>query len=91
MNVEFSTDGQRALIFGGPDGQIYEYRHDLYTSAEIHPIFIDNINSSSPVYLNDVSWRPDCDQGLIIGGGESLSNRSGYVMFFSVSNGASCD
>jgi hypothetical protein len=96
MNVEFSTDGRRALIFGGVDrnsnrGQVYEYRHEFYTIDEIFPVFISNLDhQSSHIYFNDVGWRPDCDQGLIVGGTDTLSRQFGSVIYFSVTNGIQC-
>ena len=96
MNVEFSTDGKRALIFGGINsvnnsGQIYEYRHDLYARNEIFSVFTDHLgNGSSQGYLTDASWRPGCDQGLIIGGVDTLSRQAGYVIYFTVTNGVPC-
>ena len=96
MNVEFSPDGRRAMIFGGLDPSrtealIYEYRHDLYERSELSTIAISNLNASGPVYFNDVSWHPSCNQGLIVGGHESIGRQIGYVILFTVMNGDQCD
>ena len=96
INVEFSTDGRRALIFGGIDpssgaGQIYEYRHDFYLNDEIFPVFTSQLTTSNTVYFNDVSWRPHCEQGLIVGGGESLGSRSGFLIQFTLDESDVCD
>jgi len=100
LNVEFSSSGSRALIIGGYDSstdsaQIFEYRHDLYTSDDIFPVFLSNFDSppysaNSQVHLNDVAWRPGCDEGIIVGGANTFSITRGYVIRFQVINGLPC-
>ena len=100
FGVEFSSDGSRALLFGRAlgsplTGRVFEFRHDLMTQSDFTDVSIPNFalppyNATSNVYLNDVSWQPGCDGGLIVGGMNTLSTKKGYVIRFSVINGNSC-
>jgi hypothetical protein len=47
-------------------------------------------DAATGVTLNDVAWRPGCDGGLIVGGEDTFSVQSGYVIRFSVDNGVAC-
>ncbi|MBI5477622.1 MAG: hypothetical protein HY906_02130 [Deltaproteobacteria bacterium] len=101
--VGFSSDGRRALMLGGygdspAKGQVYEYVHDTYgTWDSAHVLLMDvsipNFNmapwaADSSVELNDVAFRPGCEQGLIVGG--SASTGKGYIIRFTVDNGCTC-
>lgn len=100
MQVEFSSDGARALILGGHGGspvvgQVYEYRHDLYDESEFMDVSIPGFgsppyNADTYVNLNDASWRPGCDGGLIVGGSNTWNSTTGYVIEFAVVNGVAC-
>lgn len=100
FQIEFSPDGLRALLLGGyggnpPVGQVYEYRHDLLTSADIYDVSIPNFgaapyNADTYVELNDAAWRPGCDGGLIVGGSNAYSSTKGYVIRFAIDNGIAC-
>jgi predicted small secreted protein len=97
--IGFATDGRRALFLGGYQsgkGQVYEYVHDTYPtwdSAGVPLMDVSIANFGSPPYnagssveLNDVAWRPGCEQGLIVGG----SSTQGYLIEFTVDNGCTC-
>jgi hypothetical protein len=97
--IGFSTDGRRALVLGGyqsGSGQVYEYVHDTYptwdnTNVPLMNVSIANFgsppyNAGSAVELNDVAWRPGCDQGLVVGG----SSTQGHIIKFTVDNGCAC-
>jgi hypothetical protein len=92
--VQFSSDGRRALVLGG-FGKVYEYRHDLMDKQDFTDVSIPNFssppyNAESGVTLNDAAWRPGCDGGLLVGGANTWSVQKGYVIRFSVQNGAPC-
>ena len=71
FQVEFSTDGNRALILGGyagapAVGKLYEFRHDLMQQADFIEVSIPNFalppyNADGGVELNDAAWRPGCE------------------------------
>jgi len=90
FGVAFSSDGARALAFGGP-GRAYEYRYDLYVRDQITdvPIALTAAPFTQPsnAVLNDVAWRPGCHEGLAVGG----SNTSAFVAYFRVLNGVRCN
>lgn len=98
--VQFSTDGKRALILGGYGGnpavgQVYEFRHDLFTQADITDVSVPNFalppyNASSQARLNDVAWRPGCDGGIVVGGANTFTSQQAFVIRFSVDNGVQC-
>jgi hypothetical protein len=100
LQVEFSTDGMRAVLLGGfggspPVGQVYEYRHDLMSQGEFMDVSIPNFDAGTwaadtYVDFHDASWRPGCDEGLIVGGSNTWSSTKAYVIRFSVDNGAAC-
>ena len=91
--VAFSTDGARALAFGG-FGRAYEYRFDLYSSPDLTAATIDlaaaPFTQPSNASLNDVAWRPGCDEGLAVGGRNTLAGPSAFVAYFRVTNGRRC-
>lgn len=98
--VQFSTDGNRALILGGYGGnpavgQVYEFRHDVFTQTGITEVSIPNFslppyNASSQARLNDVAWRPGCEGGIIVGGVNTFTAQQAFVIRFSVDNGVQC-
>jgi hypothetical protein len=101
--VEFSTDGRRALVLGGCGqcgganavGQVYEFRHDHMAQAEITDVSIPGFgappyNAEQGVTLNDAAWRPGCEGGLVVGGANTFSTKRGYVVRFAVDNGVAC-
>ena len=98
--VEFSPDGRRALILGGLGGspavgQVYEFRHDLFTQAEVTSVSIPNFalppyNATSQTRLNGVAWRPGCEGGLIVGGANTVTSQLALVIRFSIDNGLAC-
>ncbi|HMR80510.1 MAG TPA: hypothetical protein PKD61_35620, partial [Polyangiaceae bacterium] len=100
FDVEFSSDGNRALLFGRAlgnplTGRVFEFRHDLMAASDFTDVSIPNFglppyNADGNVYLNDASWTPGCDGGLLVGGINTLTNKKGYVIRFSVINGKSC-
>jgi WD40 repeat protein len=92
--VQFSTDGRRALLLGG-FGKIYEFRHDLMEKVDFIDASIPNFasppyNAESQVALNDAAWRPGCEGGLLVGGANTYSIQKGYVIRFSIQNGVAC-
>ncbi len=99
FQVEFDSLGARAIVLGGLGGsvgQVYEYRHDLFTDADLTDVSIQNFdqppyNADGFVQLNDAGWRSGCDAGLIVGGSDTLTSKKGYVIRFSVVNGTGCD
>jgi hypothetical protein len=101
--VEFSTDGRRALVLGGCGscgganavGQVYEFRHDHMQQVDFVDVSIPSFssppyNADSAVRLNDVAWRPACEGGLLVGGSNTWSSQKAYVVRFSVDNGVAC-
>jgi hypothetical protein len=91
--VAFSSDGARALAFGG-FGRVYEYRYDLYSAADLAPAAIDLAGAPfaqpSDAVVNDVAWRPGCDEGLAVGGRNTFAGPSAFVAYFRVTNGRRC-
>ncbi|HEY4121678.1 MAG TPA: hypothetical protein VGM56_27620 [Byssovorax sp.] len=47
-------------------------------------------NAITGVELNDAAWRPGCDGGLVVGGSNSFSAQTAYVVRFQVDNGVAC-
>ena len=100
QQVVFAGDGKRALLLGGYSGslgagQVYEYRHKLFSQYQITDVSIANFgkppyNASSSVRLNHAAWQPGCHGGLIVGGANSYSSKKGLVIQFAVSNGVKC-
>jgi WD40 repeat protein len=100
FQVQFSTDGRRALILGNYGGnpavgRVFEFRHDVFTQAGITDVSIPNFalppyNASSQSALNDVAWRPGCEGGLIVGGANTFTSQQAFVIRFSVDNGIAC-
>ncbi len=100
FTVGFSTSGTRALILGSAEGsplvgRAVEFRHDLYTQAQITDVSIPNFglppyNASSQASLNDVAWRLGCDGGIIVGGTDTFASQQAFVIRFSVDNGVAC-
>jgi len=92
-DVSFAPDGRLALIVGRAAGsplraRVFEYRHDLWSRAEIHDVSIEGFggppySATSNTYLNDSAFRPGCDAGLIVGGHSSISGSTGYLIEFS--------
>jgi hypothetical protein len=99
FQIGFSTDGRRALVLGGTfsgKGLAYEFRHDLFTQNQIYDVSIPNFesppyNADTSVQLNDLAWRPGCDQGLIVGGSSTVGSQKGYLIQFKVDNGTPCN
>lgn len=97
-DVSFSPDGRLALITGRAlgtslRGTVYEYRHDLYSAAEITDVSIEGFSlppysATTSTTLNDSAWRPGCDGGLIVGG--SVSPSTGLVIAFERTLGTRC-
>lgn len=100
FQVQFSTDGNRALVLGGyggnpPKGQIYEFRDDLMQQTDFTDVSIPNFNlppynATSQDHLNDAAWRPGCEGGLIVGGSNTVTSTKALVVRFSVDNGVAC-
>lgn len=98
FQVEFDSLGARAIVLGGLGGsvgQVYEYRHDLFSDAELTDVSIQNFsqppyNADTLVQLNDAAWRPSCDFGLVVGGSDTLTSKKAYVIQFTVVNGVGC-
>jgi hypothetical protein len=94
VGVAFSSDGARALAFGGP-GRAYEYRYDLYVRDQITdvPIALTAAPFTQPstAQLNDVAWRPGCHEGLAVGGSNTFSGTTAFVAYFRVLNGTRCN
>jgi hypothetical protein len=100
FNVEFSTDGRRALILGGygsnpPVGQVYEFRDDLFDQADVTDVSVPGFgqppyNATNGVRLNDAAWRPGCEGGILVGGTDTFSSQSAFVIEFAVENGTAC-
>ncbi len=96
--ARFSQDGRRALAAGdyaNGQAELREYRHDLYSTAEIRDVSIPGFNQSpylgvAGVHFDDVAWRPTGDCGFIAGGCSSGSCRRGYLLAFRVLNGRAC-
>lgn len=93
FGVAFSDDGARALIFGG-FGVLTEYRHDLYAMAELTEARIDLAGppwaQGTGARVYDLAWRPGCDEGLVVGGENSLSRTSAFIVRFRALNGRRC-
>ncbi|MFO0714679.1 MAG: hypothetical protein U0353_32865 [Sandaracinus sp.] len=97
-DVSFSPDGRLALVTGRAygaslRGTIYEYRHDLYSTAEMTDVSIEGFgappyNATSSTYLNDSAFRPGCDGGLVVGG--TTSAGTGMVIEFQRTDGVRC-
>lgn len=94
FNVAFSSDGVRALAYGG-FGRAHEYRYDLYLRDEIIDVSIADLAIApyvqpSGAQLNGVAWRPGCHAGLAVGGQNNPSGVSAFVAYFRVTNGVRC-
>ncbi len=92
--VTFSTDGARALAYGG-FGRVHEFRYDLYSPADIVDVSISNLagmpfTQPTGATLNAIAWRPGCEEGLAVGGANSFSGTSAFVAAFRVTNGRRC-
>lgn len=91
-DVSFSPDGRLALVvgraIGAPlRGTVFEYRHDLWSAAEITDVSIPSFDAppygaTSNTYLLDSAFRPGCDAGLIVGGHTTITGSTGYVIEF---------
>jgi hypothetical protein len=101
--VGFATDGRRALVLANTfsaKGRVYEYVHDTYpmwdsTHPSLADVSIENFtsppyNADTSVTLNDVAWRPGCEQGLIVAGTNTYSVHQGFLIKFTVDNGCTC-
>lgn len=98
FDVSFSPDGRLALVTGRARGAslrgtIYEYRHDLWTTAEVTDVSIEGFGvapylGTSSTYLNDSAFRPGCDGGLVVGG--TTSSSTGMVIEFQRTDGVRC-
>jgi hypothetical protein len=94
FDVAFSTNGERALLFGSK-GSIYEFRHDLLAQSEIGDVSIGGFsappyNATPNAHVNGVAWRPGCDGGILVAGESSFSAKMGIVIRFAADNGAPC-
>jgi hypothetical protein len=97
-DVSFSAEGRLALVTGRAGGSplrgtIYEYRHDLYSVAEITDVSIEGFggppySATSSTYLNDSAFRPGCDGGLLVAGNSSAG--TGMVIEFQRTDGTRC-
>lgn len=92
-SVAFSTDGARALAFGG-FGYVHEYRYDLFSASDIVDVSMAlgaaPFTQPSNAYLNAMAWRPGCEEGVAVGGANSFSGTSAFVAVFRVTNGRRC-
>jgi hypothetical protein len=93
-SVTFSTDGARALAYGG-FGRVHEYRYDLFSVGDIVDVSISNLaampfTQPSGATLNAMAWRPGCDEGVAVGGANTFSGTSAFVAMFRVTNGRRC-
>lgn len=97
-NIAFSDDGARALITGQYTGGVAvlrEYRHNLYSTADLTDVSIPNFGlapwlGASGVLLDDAVFRPGSDCGFIAGGCSSFTCTRGYLVAFEISNGRPC-
>ncbi len=90
FGVAFSSDGARAVAFGGA-GRVYEYRYELFATEDITDVRMGDLTMTpylqpSSVQLNGMAWRPRCHAGLAVGG----SGSSAFVAYFRVLNGVRC-
>lgn len=95
FGVSFSSDGARALAFGGY-GRAYEYRYELFTADAITDVRMPDLAAApyaqpSSAQLNDVAWRPGCHEGLAVGGSNTFSGVTAFVAYFRVQTGVRCD
>ena len=95
FGVSFSSDGARALAFGG-NGRAYEYRYELFTADAITDVRMPDLAAApymqpSSAQLNDVAWRPGCHEGLAVGGANSITGTSAFVAYFRVQTGVRCN
>ncbi len=98
FDVSFSSDGRLALVTGRAQGSplrgtVFEYRHDLWSAAEITDVSIEGFSgapylATSSTYLNDSAFRPGCDGGLVVGG--QVSPSTGLLIEFSRAGGRAC-
>lgn len=94
FSLAWSTDGRRMLAFGG-FGNVYEYRYDLYSASEILAVSIPLGSAPwtqpSGASINDIAWRPGCDEGVAVGGTNTIvGGTSAFVAPFSVAGGRAC-
>lgn len=100
-DVSFSPDGVRALIVGRASGgaslvgSVLEYRHDLYSTAQITNVSIPAFASApylgtSNTNLNDSAFRPGCEGGLVVGGETSAFGSTGMIVEFQIEGGIAC-
>ncbi len=92
--VAFSFDGTRALAYGG-FGYVHEYRYDLYNQTDIVDVSIAGLAAApygqpSNAVLRALAWRPNCDEGVAVGGASSISGTSAFVAAFRVMGGRRC-
>ena len=94
FGVTFSSDGARALAFGG-HGRAHEYRHDLYAIGDITDVSLSltgaPFTQPTTAQLRDVAWRPGCHEGLAVGGSATSSGSTAFVAYFQVLNGVRCN
>jgi hypothetical protein len=93
FGVAFNDVGTRAIAFGG-FGYLHEYRADLYSAGEIVQTQIGLADAPflqpTEARLADLAWRPGCDEGLAVGGANTLARQSVFVAYFRVLKGRRC-
>jgi len=91
--VTFNTEGTRALAFGG-FGYLHEFRTNLFSASEITqtqmPLAAPPFSQPDNANIADVAWRPNCDEGLIVGGSSNISRTTVFVATFRAVNGRRC-
>jgi len=95
----FRADGSRALITGRAggvplSGTVVEYRHDLYTLADMTPVSIPGFDdppylATSSTYISAVAFRPGCDGGLMVAF-DSSDPAYGLLVEFTNTEGDPC-
>ncbi len=74
-------------------GTVLEYRHDLFSQAEITDVSIPGFDEAPwfgtpDTWLMASAWRPGCDGGLLVGG-EFVG--SGLAIEFALEGGVLCE
>jgi hypothetical protein len=91
--VAFSTDGARALAFGG-FGSVHEYRSDLYAMDDLTDVSMSlaaaPFAQPSNAIVRALAWRPGCEEGIAVGGANSASGTTAFVAAFRVMGGRRC-
>ncbi|MEM7246006.1 MAG: hypothetical protein AAF533_11735 [Acidobacteriota bacterium] len=94
--------GGRMSIGGNVFAAMVEYRHDLYdcpapltADCAMTEVSIPNFgsapwNAPNGANVNDVAWRPGCDEGVIVGGYTNFMTEYGFIGTFEIEGGLRC-